>query len=143
MYLDLEEEGTFKKIENRFFDPLQHYLEYKGYEINTKREKQFFQKTNLFYPYKSNNAYYFIVNDNPKLEDEISKIGSLLEDEKLVIAFTPESIDIAYEHFDNNKNLTIVNYDPKKLLTLLIMFDEIGHHEEIKEIIFNYTKGEL
>ncbi|RXJ68667.1 hypothetical protein CRV08_07550 [Halarcobacter ebronensis] len=143
MYIDLEEEGTFKKIENRFFDPLQHYLEYKGYEINTKRENNFFKKTNLFYPYKSNNAYYFIVNDNSKLEDEISKINSLLEDEKLVIAFTPESIDIAYEHFNDNENLTIVNYDPKKLLTLLIMFDELGFHEQIVDIIYNYTKGEL
>lgn len=140
---DLEEEGIFKKIENKFFDPLQHYLEYKGYEINTKRENNFFKKTNLFYPYKSNKVFYFIVSDNTDLDNEVSKINSLLEEEKLVIAFTPESIDIGYEHFDNNEDITIVNYDPKNLLTLFIMFDEVGYHKEMEEIIYNYTKGEL
>ncbi len=142
MYDDLEDEGTFSKIETRFFDPLQYYLEHKGYEINTKKENNFFKKTNLFYPYKSNKVYSFIVNDAVDVDVEIDKLNALLTDDKIVIAFTPENIDIKYEDF-NSDCITIVNYDSKKLLTLLIMFEEIGYQKEIEKIIFEYTRGEL
>jgi hypothetical protein len=142
MYEGLEEDGTFSKIQNRFFDPLQYYLEYKGYEINTKKENNFFKKTNLFYPYKSNKVYSFILDEQADTEIEINKLVDLLSDEKLVIAFTPESIDITYEDV-NNDNITIINYDPKKLFTLLVMFEELDYHEEIEKVIYEYTKGLL
>lgn len=142
MYEALEEDGTFSKIQNRFFDPLQYYLEYKGYEINTKKENNFFKKTNLFYPYKSNKVYSFILDEQAETEIEINKLVDLLSDEKLVIAFTPESIDITYEDI-NNDNITIINYDPKKLFTLLVMFEELDYHEEIEKVIYEYTKGLL
>lgn len=142
MYEALEEDGTFSKIQNRFFDPLQYYLEYKGYEINTKKENNFFKKTNLFYPYKSNKVYSFILDEQADTEIEINKLVDLLSDEKLVITFTPESIDITYEDV-NNDNITIINYDPKKLFTLLVMFEELDYHEEIEKVIYEYTKGLL
>lgn len=142
MYEDLEDEGTFSKIETRFFDPLQYYLEYKGYEINTKKENNFFKKTNLFYPYKSNKVYDFIVNQNVNIDSEIDKLNELIINSKLVVAFTPENLDIQYENF-KSENITIINYDPKKLLTLLVMFEEIGYQEDIEKIIYEYTRGEL
>lgn len=142
MYEALEEDGTFSKIQNRFFDPLQYYLEYKGYEINTKKENNFFKKTNLFYPYKSNKVYSFILDEQADTETETNKLIDLLLDDKLVIAFTPESIDITYEDI-NSDNITIINYDPKKLFALLVMFEELDYHEEIEKVIYEYTKGLL
>jgi hypothetical protein len=142
MYEDLEDEGTFSKIETRFFDPLQYYLEYKGYEINSKKENNFFKKTNLFYPYKSNKVYSFIVNHHVDIDAEIDKLNELISNDKLVVAFTPENLDIQYENFES-EDITIINYNPKKLLTLLVMFEEIGYQEEIEKIIYEYTRGEL
>ncbi len=142
MYEALEEDGTFSKIQNRFFDPLQYYLEYKGYEINTKKENNFFKKTNLFYPYKSNKVYSFILDEQADTETETNKLIDLLSDDKLVFVFTPESIDITYEDI-NSDNITIINYDPKKLFTLLVMFEELDYHEEIEKVIYEYTKGLL
>lgn len=140
-YEALQDDGTFAKIQNRFFDPLQYYLEYKGYEVNTRTENNFFKKTNLFYPYKSNKIYYFIVDEQANTEIEIDKLKELSAD-KILVALTPESIDITYEDI-NNDNITIINYDPKKLLTLLVMFEELDYHEEIEKIIYQYTKGNL
>jgi len=140
---DLEGEGVFSKIENSFFDPLQYYLEYKGYEVNTKKENNLFKKTNLFYPYKSKKVYSFIVNDKADITKEIQKLKELLlDDNQLVIAFTPEKLDIKYEDFES-ENITIVNYDPKKMFTLLVMFEELEFQNEIVDIIHHYTKGEL
>lgn len=149
MYEDLEENKIFSQISNKFFDPLQYYLEYKGYNIIRQNEnipkagKSTLSSNNkLFYPYKSNKIYDFIVNYNVDIDSEIDKIKELLSDNKSVVAFTPENLDIQYENFESD-DITIVNYDPKKLLTLLVMFEEIGYQEDIEKIIYAYTRGEL
>ena len=139
MYQELEDSEVFSKIQNRFFDPLQYYLEYKGYDVSTKN---LFKKSNLFYPSKSNKVYSFILDNSINIEEEIGKLKNLLIDNELVTVFTPESIDIKYEDFDS-ENINIINYEPKKLLTLFVMIEEIGYYDDIQEIVKHYTKGEL
>lgn len=139
LYRELENEGVLSKIEARFFDPLQYYLEYKGYEINTEN---LLKKTNIFYPNNSNKVYYFILNDNADVEIEISKIRSHSQDDKIITVFVPETIDLKYEDFEND-NVNLIIYDPKKFLTLLIMFEEIDNQGKIEKIIQEYSRGEL
>ncbi len=140
MYQELEDSEVFSKIQNRFFDPLQYYLEYKGYDVNSKN---LLRQERLFYPKNSNKVYSFILDSNINMKEEISKLKKLLLiDNQLVTVFTPESIDIKYENFDN-ENINIINYESKKLLTLFVMFEEIGFQDNIEKIIYEYTKGEL
>ena len=141
---NLIKDDAFKNIHRKFFDPLQYYLEsHNRTELVRKQDRYFLDAV-------ANEIQYFIFNeDKDNIENEVINIKDLLIKEKeninKVIIYSPKQLELGYSNFSNiEKQLLIIDYDPKELFTLLEIYREnIDLQESLDFIISSYTKNQL
>jgi len=141
---NLIKDDAFKNIHRKFFDPLQYYLEsHNRTELVRKQDRYFLDAV-------ANEIQYFIFNeDKDNIENEVINIKELLIKEKeninKVIIYSPKQLELGYSNFSNiEKQLLIIDYDPKELFTLLEIYREnIDLQENLDIIISSYTKNQL
>ena len=141
---NLIKDDAFKNIHRKFFDPLQYYLEsHNRTELLRKQDRYFLDAV-------ANEIQYFIFNeDKDNIENEVINIKDLLIKEKeninKVIIYSPKQLELGYSNFSNiEKQLLIIDYDPKELFTLLEIYREnIDLQESLDFIISSYTKNQL
>ena len=132
---ELEVSGTFKNIKGKFTDGLRNYFEIKDVNLQkTKIDNLFLQKRTSLYQ-------YFIFTQQ-QLDDNIDYLKALVaEKNSLTIYFNSEEHKINHNDF---KEVELINYDAKTLLTLFILLEEnLNYQDDIIEVIEHYTQGTL
>lgn len=143
---DLERDGILKSIHQKFFDPLEYFLEASfrmldGNILDRRRNQAFID-------FNNRTIQHFIFNDSLDLENLNKKLNELCDvyEMKLVI-YSPVRLELSSSSITlNNANLTfsIVNYEPEELFVLLNMFRENYELQEtIAAVISNYTDNNL
>jgi len=140
----LENEDTFIRINQRFFDPLEEYLIANNvhYTLYRQKHQAFFDKD-----LKILNVFLFT-------DDIISNTNRLVnanEDEEIpsgkLVIYCPNQLELSYSNLNsfNLGNFELVYYDPKELMTLLVIYrdENLEFGAKIKDIISNYTNQNL
>lgn len=135
--LELEVNGVFKRVKDKFIDGLRYYFDLKDQVI-----KQIHGYENL-YSQKKTPIYRYFVSSKEQFENDKKYLDELLNNDKIIyIFYHQEQHSINYELFE--KDVKLINYDIKTLLTLFIFLEEeMQYQNDIKEIIEHYTKGAL
>lgn len=144
-YDNLIKDDAFKNIHRKFFDPLEYYLDsHNRAEFLKKQERYFLDSI-------SNEIQYFIFNeDKDNIENEFININELLNKEKneeikKIIIYSPSNLELNYSGFSEiEKQLLIIDYEPKELFTLLELYRQnIDLQESLDNVISSYTKNQL
>lgn len=141
--LDMEE--SFKRINSKFFDPLEDYLLANNYlkkdiTIKSQGEQAYINK-------EFNSISVFLFNsDFDSNFERILNIYNEYKDKKIII-YCPIGLDLTYSRLVENdiKDVEIIEYDPESLMTLLVMFrdENLEHGLKIKKVVFEYTNKNL
>lgn len=140
--LELEYEGLFKSINQKFFDPLEAYLE------GTFRLENGIIKSRDYQSFIDNELeriHYFILNDNASLESIQYRVDELLEiyDYNITV-YSPEKLELSNGEIFSDKSIEIVDYEPKELFILLNMYrDNFEIQSELTKVITDYTNNNL
>lgn len=150
LFIDVKDrltiEGSFDRIETKFFYPLRSYLVGKDYD----EEYIKIQGDRLFIDTVKNKINYFIFKDN--IEDKASlnnKVNQLVNiNNKDLVIYSPEKLELSYSSIDidnkNHQDFEIVHYNPKELMVLFVMYKEnFNKQSVISDVIRKYTKGNL
>ena len=142
-YEQLEYEGLFKSINQKFFDPLEAYLEgnymLENGHIKSRDYQSYIDNTN-------EKTHYFILNENLGTESiqlRVDELISLFDHD--VIIYAPEEIELGNGIITSNtKEVSIVDYDPKALFVLLNMYrDNFDVQSQMTKVITSYTNNNL
>lgn len=145
----LEIEDTFKRLHQKFFDPLDYYLEsIKGRDISEvlKRRDRIYIDTDLL------SINLFIFNSEViEIEEEFEKINKiLLEFNNFnIVIFAPRELELTNSYLDkftinSNGKIEVIDYSPEELFTLLVMFKEnFDKQNIINDVISNYSNLKL
>lgn len=153
LYLQTEKrltiEDSFKRLHQKFFDPLDYYLEsIKGRDISNvlKRQERIYIDEDLL------TINLFIFNSEVlELEDEIERINAILEDftDYNIVFFAPLDLELTNSYLDSFKinttgKIEIIDYKPQELFVLLVMFKEhFDKQNIINDVISNYSNLKL
>ncbi|MEJ5104794.1 hypothetical protein [Chryseobacterium sp. MYb328] len=139
---ELEYEGFFKSLKDKFFDPLEAYL-----EGNFMLERGHVKIRDLqsFIDDELEKIHYFILNQNISLEAIQSKIDDISTKYNYdIIIYSPEKLELRNGEINSTSNIEIVDYDPIELFVLLNMYrDNFEHQSELTKIIRDYTNNNL
>jgi hypothetical protein len=145
-YQELQSESMFKSLHQKFFDPLEYYLEdnfllQENSTLDRRANQAFIDQVH-------NTIHYFIFNDSSDIEGINKKVNNLLDKyKKDLVIYAPNNLElsnsqIVLEH--SGFNFSIVDYDPEKLFVLLNMYrDNFELHETIGKTITAYTENNL
>ena len=136
-YDELELEGMFKGLHQKFFDPLEYYLE-DNYLL--QNESQLLRQTQTFIDEVNSKSHVFVFNDtadldtlNKKLNDLILKFGYDL------VVYAPDRMELSNSSIRINSatnKVELVDYDPEQLFVLLNMYrDNFEVRKSIGEVI--------
>jgi hypothetical protein len=144
--IDLEAQGIFKSLHQKFFDPLEYFLEDSarmlGGSIIDRRKNQ------AFIDIENHIIQHFIFNENTDVENINKKVNELVGLYKMrIVIYAPiklelsnSSIRLEYENFE----FSIINYEPEELFVLLNMYREnLELQEPIGKVISAYTNNNL
>lgn len=142
---ELEMEGVLSLIHQRFFDPLQYYLEANYLlEDDNKLDK----RNNVFVDEVNDRIQLFFFNENSD-KDDVSKrvINQVAKYDKDAIIYAPVKLELSNSAIileNSDRKFDILDYEPKELFVLLMMFkDNFDRQEAIGKVIESYTNRYL
>ncbi|TDP58861.1 hypothetical protein [Flavobacterium dankookense] len=142
---NLELEGLFKSINQKFFDPLETYLEGNYMlENESKIDRRDYQ---AFIDNSNKKIHYFILNVETSIETINSKIEDLvLKYEMPIVIYAPIKLELQNSSVSMPMGFEfeIVDFDPEELFVLLNIYrDNFELQDEITEVIGSYTNNNL
>jgi len=137
--VQLESQSAFSNLSRVIFDPLKYYLESLGYnDIDKNLLRRDYQS---FIDESTKKAYFFLFNDNLKIQ---SRIEDFVENKGIhnFVIFVPYEMSLSYSDFSlENNSIQIIEYDPAQLFILLNMYKwNIDKQTEIFKLIGIATK---
>lgn len=140
---ELEYEGLFKSINQKFFDPLEAYLEGNYMLENGSVKSRDYQS---FIDNVNNRIHYFILNENIGIDSIQHRVNELINVfEHDIIIYAPDKLELGNGVITSEtNNVEIVDYDPKALFVLLNMYrDNFNIQSPLTKIITAYTNNNL
>lgn len=143
-YTELNYAGLFKSLHQKFFDPLETYLEgtgllENGSEIKSRDYQSFIDNVN-------NKVHYFILNENIDFTLVQYKVDEIIKTfEKDVIIYSPIRLELKNDIIESDRfSITIVDFDPQELFVLLNMYrDNFEIQSQLNDVIGRYTNDNL
>jgi len=142
----LELEDAFKNLSRSFFSPLEYYLEALNYQ--DVENNLFRRDTQSFVDKIGEKIFFFLFNENLIINNELNEriqLEALKHNFHKIIIFSPTEIELGNSQINvDNCDIEIIDYIPKELFTLLVMFKEnFDKQKEVAELIHLYTKSNL
>ncbi|MBO4806072.1 MAG: hypothetical protein J5554_08520 [Paludibacteraceae bacterium] len=137
--VQLESQSAFSNLSRVIFDPLKYYLESLGYnDVDKNLLRRDYQS---FIDESTKKAYFFLFNDNLKIQ---SRIEDFVENKGIhnFVIFVPYEMSLSYSDFSLESNsIQIIEYNPAQLFILLNMYKwNIDKQTEIFKLIGIATK---
>lgn len=139
----LDSDEAFKNMHRKFFDPLEYYIDSLGQNSDGLNKQD-----RTFIDVDTEKVHYFIFNTYLEdFENEKIKIKYLIDDNPgySIIVYAPITLELTHSKLDiDEKNLSIVDIEPKDLFVLLVMYrDNFDLQPQIAELISNYSRQKL
>ena len=137
--VQLESQSAFSNLSRVIFDPLKYYLESLGYnDVDKNLLRRDYQS---FIDESTKKAYFFLFNDNLKIQ---SRIDDFIENKGIhsFVIFVPYEMSLSYSDFSlENNSIQIIEYNPAQLFILLNMYKwNFDKQADILELIGIATK---
>lgn len=142
----LELAGVYKSLHQKFFDPLEYYLENNFFLDNggvvERRDYQ------AFIDEVNNKVHYFIFNEDSDIVNINKRVNALINEyQRDIIIYSPIKLELknsSIELDDTNYKFQIVDYEANKLFVLLNMYrDNFENQDKIGKLITTYTENYL
>ena len=141
-------EGTLKSIHQKFFDPLEYYLENTNLLKEGSGNRIERRSNNAFIDEVGKLIHYFIFNENSDIDNINKRVNTLVsQNDKDIVIYAPLKLELNNSRIvleDEKHKFTIVDYDPEELFILLNIYkDNLQLQNKIEKIVNNYTENYL
>ncbi|MEZ2441715.1 hypothetical protein AB6805_08330 [Chitinophaga sp. RCC_12] len=139
----LELEGAFKSLHQKFFDPLNYYLEANFGEVKLDR-----RDNQSFIDLRNNKTHFFLFNEEQDIDGINRKLNTLIgKYENDVIIYAPFKLELRKSSIRLSSDIyqiEIIDYDPEELFIMLNIYkDNFEYQEQVSKLIATYTKNNL
>ncbi|MHB1179167.1 MAG: hypothetical protein ACYCZO_12645 [Daejeonella sp.] len=140
----LENDEAFKNLHRKFFDPFEYYIDSLGLDSGAlnKQERTFVDAT-------TEKVHYFIFNSYLEdYENERLRVSNLRTENPGfdIVVYAPVKLELTHSKLNLNAEdeIEIVDYDPRVLFILLVMYKEnYDYQPAISDIVSKYTRNKL